>query len=247
MKRLFMIWMSLTCWVAVQAQDKAAADSAYAAGKYDEAISLYSAMLKEGESADIYYNLGNCYYKTDRIAHAVLNYERAFLLDPADADVRFNLELARAKTVDKIIPESEMFFITWFKSLVNVMSMDRWACTGVAAFVLMCLLAFVFYFSNRVALKKLGFFGALFMLLVVIFSNIFAYRQYVAQTVRTGAVVMTASEVVKSTPNESGTDLFVLHEGTRVEIIDDSMKDWKEIRIADGKRGWIPAKSMEII
>lgn len=113
MKRLFMIWMSLTCWVAVQAQDKAAADSAYAAGKYDEAISLYSAMLKEGESADIYYNLGNCYYKTDRIAHAVLNYERAFLLDPADADVRFNLELARAKTVDKIIPESEMFFITW--------------------------------------------------------------------------------------------------------------------------------------
>lgn len=247
MKRLFFILISCLCLTSVQAQTKNMADSAYAAEKYDEAIKLYSGLLKEGTSADIYYNLGNCYYKTDRIAHAVLNYERAFLLDPADADIRFNLELARTKTVDKIIPESEMFFITWFKSLVNVMSMDAWAGTAVGAFVLMCILAFVFYFSNKVALKKVGFFGALAMLLVVVFANIFAYRQHVALTERTGAVVMETSVMVKSTPNESGTDLFLLHEGTRVEIIDNSMKDWKEIRIADGKVGWMPAKSMEVI
>lgn len=247
MRRLFLIWISLMCLTCAEAQTKAAADSAYAAEKYDEAIKLYSGLLKEGTNADIYYNLGNCYYKTDRIAHAILNYERAFLLEPSDADIRFNLELARTKTVDKIIPESEMFFITWFKSLVNIMSMDAWAYTGVVAFVLTCILAFIFYFSNRVLMKKIGFFGAATMFILVVLSNVFAWRQHVAQNSRTGAVVMVTSVVVKSTPNESGTDLFVLHEGTRVEIIDASMKDWKEIRLADGKVGWMPAQSIEVI
>ena len=247
MKRFLLTITALLCIVLAQAQTKAEADSAYAAERYDEAISLYTALLKDGESADIYYNLGNSYYKTERLAQAVLNYERALLLNPADADIRFNLELARNKTIDKITPESEMFFVSWFKSLTGVMSMDAWACSAVAAFVLMCVLAFVYYFSNRVTLRKVGFFGAVFMLLYILLANLFAHRQLEAQTDRTGAVVMSASVVVKSTPNESGTDLFVLHEGTRVEIIDNSMKDWKEIRIADGKVGWMPASSMEVI
>lgn len=251
MRRLMLMFMGLACLANVWAQTKVVtkmeADSTYAAEKYEEAIPLYMALLENGTNADLYYNLGNCYYKTDRMAHAILNYERAFLLDPSDPDIRFNLELARTKTIDKIIPESEMFFVTWFKSLVNVMSMDAWAYMGVGAFVCMCVLAFVFYFSNKVVIRKVGFFGAILMLLLAVMTNVFAYRQHTAIETRTGAIVMSSSVVVKSTPNESGTDLFVLHEGTRVEIIDNSMKEWKEIRLADGKVGWMPAKEMEII
>lgn len=231
----------------LRAQDKAQADSAYAAEKYEEAIPIYMALLKEGEHADVYYNLGNCYYKTDRLALAILNYERAALLSPGNPDVRFNLELARSKTIDKITPESEMFFVTWYEDVVDMMGMDGWARTGIVAFVLACASILVFFLSNKVVWKKSGFFGALAMSAVVVLANVFAWTQHRELNVRSGAVVMSSSVVVKSTPNESGTELFVLHEGTRVEIIDGSMKEWKEIRLADGKVGWMPAGAMEVI
>ena len=167
MKKLFLAGLlGLVCMTPLQAQTKAEADSAYAAGKYEDAISVYTALLKKGESADVYYNLGNCYYRTDRIARAVLNYERAALLDPGDSDIRFNLELARSKTIDKITPESEMFFITWYKNVVDWMGMDAWARTGVAAFVLACVLVLLYFLGNKVGWKKAGFFGALAMVVV---------------------------------------------------------------------------------
>ena len=246
-KFFLMIILAAAGMLPAQAQTKAEADSAYAAGRYDEAISGYSALLKKGESAEVYYNLGNCYYKTDHIAPAILNYERALLLAPGSSDVRFNLELARSKTIDKITPESEMFFVTWFRNMVDLTGMDGWARIGIVAFVLLCALVLLYLFSSKVSLKKTGFFGAVVMLLVVVLANVFAWMQHRDLNERSGAVVMDSSVVVKSTPDESGTDLFVLHEGTRVEIIDNSMKGWKEIRLADGKIGWMPAKAMEVI
>ncbi len=229
------------------AHDKVAADSAYAMEEYDKAIAIYKSLLVQGVHADLYYNIGNCYYKTDSIARAILNYERALLLNPGDADIRFNLDLARTKVVDKIIPESEMFFITWGRNLIDLMSMDAWARMAIVAFVLACIFALCYFFGNQIILRKIGFFGAVLMLLMVILSNVFAQKQYEKLMGRKGAVVMDSSVTVKSTPNDSGTDLFVLHEGTKVEIIDDSMKEWKEIRLADGKIGWLPAKTMEVI
>ena len=131
--------------------------------------------------------------------------------------------------------------------MVDLTGMDGWARTGVVAFVLLCVLVLLYLFSSKVSLKKVGFFGAVLMLLVVVLANVFAWMQHRDLNERSGAVVMDSSVVVKSTPDESGTDLFVLHEGTRVEIIDNSMKEWKEIRLADGKIGWMPAKAMEVI
>ena len=155
MRKLILICIGVMCMFSLHAQDKVQADSAYAAEKYEEAIPIYTALLKEGEHADIYYNLGNCYYKTDRLALAILNYERAALLDPGSSDVRFNLELARSKTIDKITPESEMFFVTWYKNIIDMMSMDGWARTGIVAFVLACVLILVFFLGNKVVWKKL--------------------------------------------------------------------------------------------
>ena len=226
---------------------KAAADSAYVQGNYRQAVALYDSLLTQGESAELYYNLGNAYYRLDDITHAVLNYERALRLAPGDADVRFNLQMARSKTIDKIVPESEMFFVTWYHSLVNMASADGWGYLALVTLALAVVLALIYLFSTPVWLRKVGFFGALTMLVVFILGNVFAYQQKNQQRGRKAAIIMSSAVSVKSTPAKNGTDLFILHEGTKVNVIDDTMREWKEVRVADGKQGWLPAKEIEVI
>jgi tetratricopeptide (TPR) repeat protein len=229
------------------AQTKAEADSAYSAGNYQKAITLYETLLKSGASPELYYNLGNAYYRTENITRAVINYERALLLSPGDRDIRFNLQLARSKTIDKIVPESEMFFITWYHALVNLMSVDGWARMAILSLALVIILSLLYLFSDRIWLRKIGFFGGLLLLLLFVLSNVFAYQQKQNLLYRKGAIVIAPSVTVKSTPAKNGTDLFILHEGAKVTIIDGAMSDWKEIRLADGKEGWIERKAMEVI
>ena len=226
---------------------KADADSAYVRGQYQQAIKDYEALLKQGASAELYYNLGNAYYRSEDITRAVLNYERAQLLSPSDRDIRFNLQMARSKTIDKIQPEQEMFFVTWYRSLVNLASVDGWAHTALMALALAIILALLYLFSERIWLRKVGFFGALALIVVFIFSNVFAHQQKELLIHRNGAIVIAPAVTVKSTPAKQGTDLFILHEGTKVTITDASMKDWKGIRLADGKEGWIETSQIELI
>ena len=253
---LVLIVLSLGISSAAMAQQKTAApehvtkamaDSAYVRQQYQQAIADYEALLKKGVSADIYYNLGNAYYRTDNITRAVLNYERALLLSPGDRDIRFNLQLARSKTIDKITPESEMFFVTWYRSLVNIMSVDGWAMMSLVALAIAIVLALCYLFTGRVWMQKTGFFGAFFMIVIFALSNIFAWQQKDQLVNRTGAIVISPAAAVKSTPANGGTDLFIIHEGTKVEITDSSMKEWKEVRIADGKEGWIKTSMIEMI
>ena len=226
---------------------KADGDSAYIKEDYAAAIQIYEALLKNGEAADVYYNLGNSYYKIGEIAKAVLNYERALLLNPGNSDIRFNLELARSKTVDKVIPSSKMFFVTWTQSLINTMSEKAWAHTGIIMFILMILALSLFIFGKRVVLKKVGFISAIFFFLVTILANIFASEQKSELINHDNAIIMAPSVTVKSTPNQSGTDLFILHEGRKVIIKDNTMKEWKEIKLEDGNVGWVPTNVIEII
>ena len=226
---------------------KAEADSAYVHDEYQKAIDGYEALLKKGVSAELYYNLGNAYYRTENITRAVLNYERALLLSPSDPDIRFNLQMARSKTIDKIVPEQEMFFVTWYRSLVNMASVDGWAMIALVCLGLAIILALIYLFSNQIWLRKVGFFGAFLMIAVFVCSNIFAHQQKNQLVNRTGAIIIESAVNVKSTPAKNGIDLFILHEGTKVTIIDGSMKEWKEIRLADGKEGWVETKQMETI
>jgi tetratricopeptide (TPR) repeat protein len=245
--KVMMILVALSMTLVASATPKSEADSSYVHENYQQAIVGYERILRSGENAVVYYNLGNAYYRTDNITRAVLNYERALLLNPGDADVRFNLDMARSKTIDKITPASEMFFVTWYRSLVNMMSVDGWAHTAVTCFLLFILLALLYMFNNKVLLRKIGFFGAVIMFAIFFLSNIFAYQQRNQLIHRTGAIIVSPAVSVKSTPAVSGTDLFVLHEGTKVTITDDTMQGWKEIKIADGKEGWIETRQIEII
>lgn len=231
----------------VRAVTKENADAEYTKGDYQQAVKDYEEVLRSGANADIYYNLGNAYFRLDNITKAILNYERAMLMQPGNADIRFNLEFARSKTIDKITPESEMFFVTWYKTLVNYTSVDGWACCAILSIMIALLLALVYLFSPRVWMRKLSFFMGLALFFLFIFSNLFAYQQYKELTCRTGAIVIVSSAVVKKTPTDNGTDQFVIHEGTKVNITDEGMKDWRGIRLADGREGWIPASQIEKI
>lgn len=248
---LCLIWFSASGICVAESQTslpenlKAQADSLYSAQKYEESVALYEQLLKGGQSSSVLYNLGNAYYRLHDLGHAILNYERATMLSPGDRDVRFNLSLARSKTVDKI-ESSDDFFIYGFKSVINRYSSDSWGHICIGAFVLMCVCFIVYRFSSRLLLRKIGFFAALLFLLVVILGNIFAYAQVKNASGGTAAIVMNVSDV-KSSPSVSGSTLFKLHEGTKVSILDNSMKQWAKIELADGKTGWIFKKQIESI
>ena len=226
---------------------KAQGDSAYMRNDYASAIQIYENLLKKGEAAEVYYNLGNSYYKADDIARAILNYERALLLQPGNGDIRANLEVARAKTIDKVEPVPEVFFVSWIKSLTNSMSVDAWATWGIVSFILLIIALYFFIFSKQIVLKKVGFILGIVFLIVTICSNLFASQQKEHLVNRNEAIVMNPSVTVRSTPSESGTSLFILHEGRKVNVKDNSMKEWKEIRLEDGKVGWVPASAIEVI
>lgn len=226
---------------------KAEGDSAYIRNDFAAAIQIYESLLQQGESAEIYYNLGNSYYKAGDIARAILNYERALLLNPGNADIRANLEIARSKTVDKVEPVPEIFFVTWIKSLINCQSSDAWARTAIAAFLLLLASLSIFFFTQQVKWKKIGFGGTVAFLIIVVVANVFASTQKSCLTERKDAIILSPSVTVRSTPSESGTGLFILHEGRKVEIKDGSMREWKEIRLEDGKVGWVPTSTVEVI
>ena len=245
------VWLLLAmiCFgsTSAKAVTKNNADTEYQKGNFQQAIRDYEEILKNGESAEIYFNLGNAYYRTDNITKAVLNYERARLLSPGDDDINFNLQFARSKTIDKITPESEMFFVTWYKSLVNFTSVDNWAKTGILCIVMALLLVLLYLFGPQLMLRKIGFFGGLAFFVIFLLSNLFAFQQKQALDNRTGAIIISPSVNIKKTPAKNSADQFVLHEGTRVDIIDKGMTDWRCIRVGDGREGWIETKAIEEI
>ncbi len=223
---------------------KVAADSSYVQGNFDVAVKQYARL---DPTAVVCYNMGNCYYRLDDMARAILWYERAAQLDPSDKDIRQNLEMARTKTIDKVIPKHEFFLFSWWRSLVNVLNQDEWGGLSLACFALLLVALGLGLFLRDERWRRLSLaLSALFLALTVV-GNVCAFSQRSLADAHTGAIVMAPSAVVKSTPSPSGSDLFVLHEGTKVIITDNTLRDWCEVELADGKVGWIDTKSIETI
>ncbi len=250
LKRLFSLLVVLTFVINLIAQENTniqQAVSAYSKGDYSKAAELYENELKEkGESAGIYYNIGNCYYKMNKIAEAILNYERSLLLNPGDGDTRFNLEIARLKTVDKIEPVGSFFVSEWLKSLQNILDTNSWAKIGIFTFLLLIGCLVLFFFSRKIILKKSGFYMGIACLIISIAANFFSYNQKQKLSDRNTAIVFAPTVTIKSSPDNSGNDLFVLHEGTKITI-KSKLSGWSEIQIADGNVGWIKDSDIEMI
>ncbi len=249
MKRLFIILSILVFSASVQAQSELLekANQLFADQKYNEAIEAYQQILGTGKaSEEVYYNLGNAYYKTNQFTQAILNYERAKLLAPNDEDIAFNLALANQHVVDAIDELPQVFFVRWWHSLLNLHDADGWGAFSVVSFFIFLILLGLFVFSSASNLKKLSFWAGTFVLLFSVFTFIFASKQKARITGHDYAIVTQASVTVKSSPSETGTGLFLIHEGLKVQVTD-KLGEWSEIRLADGNRGWLLTTAIEKI
>jgi len=244
---LLILVFSISRFVVAQETTIKEAETAYTQENYTQVIEMYEELLKNfGASGEIYYNLGNAYYKAGKIAPAILNYERALLINPGDKDIRFNLEIAKLRKVDRIEPLDEFFVIQWFRTVQNLLSVDTWASTGITCFILFIGCLILFFFSKWMRLKKTGFYLGVVLLIIVIVANVFAWNQQRALIERKGAIIFAPTVTIKSSPDASGTDLFVIHEGTKV-FIKSTLGEWHEIELEDGNVGWIHRKDLEQI
>lgn len=247
MRKLFYIFFIINT-LPLFSQTKTDADSAYARNEYQQAAAMYEQIIEEqGISADVYYNLGNAYFKQDNIAKAILNYERALKLNPASDDIAFNLELANSKTIDKVEAQPSFFITTWYKGLLNSATETTWAVWAIIFFIIAVISILGYLYLSAVIIRKIGFISACICIVLCVIFNIFASQQRNYLLNHTDAIIMEQSLDVKSTPDEQGTLLFVIHEGHKVKIVDDSMQNWKEIQLEDGKQGWVKSTDIEVI
>ena len=247
MKKIVFILVATMLSVVGMAQTESwlrEANDAYNEGNYDQALELYGKVEEAGmESAALYYNTGNTYYKMKSYPMAILYYEKALKLDPGNEDIRVNLEIANMAIVDKINVIPQSFITRWWHGLKQSLSADGWAWVSVIALGMLLLCLFAFLMSRRTGLRKAGFFVGLLTLVCLAFSIVFAVGQYRDMRSHDEAIIMTPTVSAKSSPSVNSVELFVLHEGTKVRILDSS-KDWNKIRIADGSLGWLQASDM---
>lgn len=223
------------------------AATSYSKGRYSEATILYEGILQQyGISDKVYYNLGNAYFKCDRLAPAILNFERALRLNPGDADARFNLEMCQARIVDKIDPIGMFLIARWYHSLGNLFNSNGWAYVSILFFLLFIGCLFAYFFARRRWLKKSGFFVGILFLTFTVLSLVYSAQSSHRITNPDEAILFTPSVTVKSSPDKSGTDLFVLHEGTKMKVRS-VLGDWSEIELEDGNVGWLLSKEIQII
>ena len=207
---------------------------------YEKAVDAYEAVLDSGyESPELYFNLGNAYYKSHNITMALVNYEKARILDPQDQEIRHNLEIAREFVVDRIEVLPEFFLRAWYRGFVKIFDSDIWALISLATFIFALALLLLYFFSARINLRKVSFWMAVFLLAASASSFVFAAGQKRMVLHHNQAIILTPSVSIKSSPDEeSGTDLFLLHEGTMVTV-DDKLGEWREVVLTDGNRGWL--------
>jgi hypothetical protein len=222
--------------------------SAYSAGMYGTALEHYRYIIDSlhQESAALYYNMGNAAFKRNDLASAILYYEKALKLAPNDEDLIFNLGLANSRIPDKIEPLPEMFFARWYRSITHLFTPNQWAYLTLGTLALALVFLALYFVAYRIAVRKIGFWMGVVLFLCFIFSLTVAHQTATEQTAHNTGIVFSASLTVKSAPEENGSDIFVLHEGAKVWILE-SVNTWYKIKIANGSVGWVPAGEVEEI
>ena len=223
------------------------AATAYESGNYAAAINIYQALVDQGQTAfELHYNLGNAYYKSQQIPEAILQYEKANKIDPANPDLQHNLALAQSKTVDRIemIPVPEL--VSGYKSFVNQTPADRWGTFSLLAFFLGLGALLGFLLVTPRALKQVFFGIGIVLFVATLFFFFLGWQQQNWLKTQKEAIIFEPSITISSTPGTDGSELFVLHAGTKVRILE-RFKDWVRIRIGDGNTGWLPQHTIKEI
>jgi len=223
------------------------ANQAYVSEEYALAAELYESIIAQGyEAAELFYNLGNAYFRQNKIGRAILNYERSLKLNPGKEDTQFNLRVANASIVDQITPIPLIFYKRWWNGIYSLLSNDGWALAGVLflSFAMVGLGVFVVFRSVKTKKTALGF--SLLLLLLAVISILAARATYYQSFVSEEAIVMVSRTSVRSSPSADSPDLFFIHEGTKGRLTGE-LGEWYEIRLANGNTGWIQKTAIEVI
>jgi tetratricopeptide (TPR) repeat protein len=223
------------------------ANALYNDGKYAEAIDIYESILdSKVHSAELYFNLGNSNYKLNNIAPSIYYYEKALQLSPNDTDIKNNLAFAQNMTIDAIDKVPEVGFSRIFKNVVNTFNTDTWAKIAIGGVIVFVLLFLMYHFSYATSRKRIAFIVSVMSLLIGLFSVAMAFKKDMLNKKDNPAIVFSQESRVKTDPNQKSEEVFRLHEGTKVQVLD-SYDDWKKIQLSDNSIGWIPAKDIKLL
>ncbi len=253
MKKFLSILTLLCCLVSARAEIInpneliAKAALAYDQGNYEDAAKQYEVLVQAfNGSPDLYYALGNSYYKQQNFSRAILNYERCLRRDPSNEDARANLEMAQLNCVDKIESIQPVIFVSWSNALRDALSADAWSKLSIAVFLLFLVGFGCYFFVRKVVWRKTGFYAAIVAAFLTLICIFYANQQADILTARNHAIVMAPTVTLRSTPAESGTQLLVIHEGLKVKVRQ-TLSGWTEVELSDGNVGWMPTEQLEII
>lgn len=227
------------------------ANAAYARGDFEKAANLYEEVSRMGyEAYEVYYNLGNAYFKLDRVGLSILNYERAKKIAPNDEDLNFNLKLANQRTVDKVEPMPKLFLNEWWDNLTSLHSEKTWSVRSIISFFIFLFFLGVFITSGKVITKQIGFWLSILFFFFSGISFFIAKSGYSKITEHDSAIILSTSVEVKNSPAETGKKLFILHEGTMVsttQVISSPEGEWVMVQLSPEKAGWVKRSSIEFI
>ena len=244
-KIVFLFVILITSILSAQQDSFEKANALYNEKQYAEAKRVYESILAEGkESVALYYNLGNTNYKLSNIGESVYYFEKALALSPNDEDVKNNLVFAQNATIDQIDVLPESVIIKTVNNIINQLSFDGWAWLSILSVISLVVLFILYYIAQSTTKKRMFFIGTSVAAMITIISVIFAFSQYNYVKNTQYAIVMAEAATIKSEPNLSSDAVFELHEGTKVKVTE-SVNNWKKIKLADGKIGWIPGTDIK--
>lgn len=244
---ILVLFLSLSAFSQVPEQLFTEANTFYKEANYERALGVYLAIEEEGlESSDLYFNLGNTYYKLNKVAPAIYYYEKALKLNPANEDAAFNLAFAKRMTIDVIEELPKTVLQKFSMNVIQKYTFDTWALIAVIASFLASVLFLLYHFSGSSKKKLLYFNTTIFAVFVMLISVFFAFHNYETVQKNRTAIIFAAKAEIKNAPTPTSDEVFELHEGTKVIILDE-LDNWKKIKIADGKVGWINEEALKEI
>ncbi len=240
-----MLFITLVAYASSEKMQQA--NTSYQEKDYKKAIEIYQSIVDEGlESTSLYYNLGCAYFQENNLASSILYFERAARLDPSNDDIQHNLRGVNSRIEDNIQAVPDLFLKHWFFAFTKVFSLKIWAVISILAFIILLFFIIIYLLSREMRWKKAGFYLAIFFFFVMLLSITSAHSQYNKRHCSSYAVVFEPTLTTKSSPNENSKNLFIIHEGSKVKIVDD-IGDWYEIKIANGSKGWVEKDKIVII
>ncbi len=232
------------------AQDQAVfeqANTLYNEGEFEQAITKYQSILDSKQhSAELYYNIANAHYKLNNIAPSIYYFEKALQLKPNDKEILNNLAFAKKMTVDAIKEVPQLGLSKFFNKITNALTFDSWAKLTIVLMVFFVILFLVYYFTYNTARKRFSFSASFVFLFMALFSLGLAFQKQALDKKDNPAIIFAQKSEVKTEPNQTGSEAFMLHEGTKVQVLD-TINNWKKIKLADGKTGWVIASDLKLL